>query len=91
VRHGIASLLDLGGVLTDNSRWWSRPPTVIWFAPGGLDRCLASLKVESQPTTEFMMVPALVAITPPIIAPAIIFGESRVPPLHFSQANLPPA
>ncbi len=41
--------------------------------------------------TVFMMVPALVATTPPSIAPAIIFGDCNPPPLHFSQANLPPA
>ncbi|MGF6885196.1 hypothetical protein ABH933_004729 [Nocardia sp. GP40] len=42
------------------------------------------------PMTEFMMVPALVTVAPPIIAPATIFGDSRLPPFHFSQANRPP-
>ncbi len=39
----------------------------------------------------FMMVPALVATTPPSIAPAIIFGDCKPLPLHFSQAKRPPA
>ncbi|APA99857.1 hypothetical protein NS506_05821 [Nocardia seriolae] len=43
------------------------------------------------PMTAFMMVPALVAMMPPIMAPATIFGEASPPPDHFSQANRPPA
>src|SRR5690606_7831197 len=42
-------------------------------------------------STVFMIVPALVATTPPIMAPATIFGDCSAPPDHFSQANLPPA
>ncbi len=41
--------------------------------------------------TAFMMVPALVATMPPIMAPATIFGEASPLPDHFSQANRPPA
>ncbi|MBY8860404.1 hypothetical protein K7711_28320 [Nocardia sp. CA2R105] len=32
------------------------------------------------PMTEFMIVPALVTVAPPIIAPATIFGDSRLVP-----------
>ncbi|SLI38665.1 Uncharacterised protein [Mycobacteroides abscessus subsp. abscessus] len=38
-----------------------------------------------------MIVPALVATTPPIIAPATIFGDCMALPDHFSQAKRPPA
>ncbi len=45
---------------------------------------------EKDQITEFMIVPALVAIAPPAMAPAIIFGDCKAPPFHFSQAKRPP-
>lgn len=48
-------------------------------------------RADRDQSMAFMIVPALVATAPPIIAPAIIFGDSSPPPVHFSQANLPPA
>ncbi|SFM84733.1 Uncharacterised protein [Nocardia asteroides] len=53
--------------------------------------CPDRLRADRDQSMAFMMVPALVATAPPIIAPAIIFGDSSPPPVHFSQANLPPA
>lgn len=55
--------------------------------PGHPDR----LRADRNQSTAFMMVPALVATAPPIMAPATIFGDSKPPPVHFSQANRPPA
>src|SRR5690606_29219360 len=54
-------------------------------------RVPASLRrVRQPPMMAFMIVPALVATAPPIMAPAICFGAVSAPPFHFSQANLPP-
>ncbi|MQY17034.1 hypothetical protein NRB20_00970 [Nocardia sp. RB20] len=58
---------------------------------GGDRRPCFGRQAGRYPMTAFMIVPALVATMPPIMAPATIFGDCEPPPVHFSQAKWPPA